>query len=310
MDLKEKYNEFYNKKIRNANEVEKKYMKLLKTKISDLDLTNEKIDLSLAIIEDKIASISSLKTNYINIYYKFLDYLKSQNIKCSCGFSKSYLTETRRIELIKYFQEAHTEEQVLKDFMIKNRTFRSDLKALEDGIDFCGTKLKIIFNKYDRDGKITIDDKGYHSSYNPFGLVLNMSELYLLTNIIPKMLKNYDINREYCNIINKIYPQLSDYAQDLMENKYFNQYIPREEFILESKLMKDSAINQLSFVSKAGKICSVMYKVDGGICKVEGRVRVPYNEDSFIVKKEDGTKEIILFEDFLGIENFFDEVYE
>ena len=155
-----------------------------------------------------------------------------------------------------------------------------------------------------------IDDKGYHSSYNPFGLVLNMSELYLLTNIIPKMLKNSDINREYINIINKIYPQLSCYAQDLMENKYFNCYISREEFKLESKMMKDSAISQLSFVSKAEKKCTVIYKVGGEIFKVEGRVRVPYNEDSFLVKKEDGSKLIILFEDFLGIENFFDEVYE
>ena len=77
MDLREKYKEFYNKKIRYANEIEKRYMKLLKDKINEIDLTNKNLSYSLEAIEDKIASISSLKTNYINVYDKFLKYLKN-----------------------------------------------------------------------------------------------------------------------------------------------------------------------------------------------------------------------------------------
>lgn len=311
MDLRKEYNKFYNMSFAKASLVEIKYLKLLKKKLNDLisaqkDYNYE--DLLLA-LEEEIKSISSLKANYLNIYYKFLDYLKKQNVTFKSGLPKNYLTETRRLELIKYFHKPHTEKEVLDNFMINNRTFRSDLKALEEGVEFCGCILKIKFNKYDRGGKITIDDIGYHSSYNPFGLVLNMSELYLLTNIVPKMIKNSYIRGEYSNIMNKIYPQLSEYALDLIKIDYKgDDYGPNNPFVLESETMKKSKKNQILYVLKTGKSCTVIYDTAEGSKKTQGYIHYDCG-NSFTVEKENGEKQEIMFDDFVAIENFFEDIY-
>ena len=176
------------------------------------------VERGIAAVEDYIRSLRNRKIKHIMVYLDFVSWLK-QNVSDSIqsNFPKDYVTSTRRIELIKYLQEPHSREDITEQLVVNERTLNSDFKALEDGIDVLGCTLKVKFRKYDREGRITVDGCEYHSSCNPVFLPLNMTELFLLTNIIPNYLTNTELCDSYKSILRKIYPQLTDYSLGLMK---------------------------------------------------------------------------------------------
>ena len=170
------------------------------------------------------------------------------------------------------------------------------------GIDFCGTKLKIKLSQYNREGRKTIDSDNYSSSCNPIGLPLNMTELYLLTNVVPNQIENEEVKRLYGAIIRKIYPQLSDYARELMKIKDCSI---TNKFEFEYEQLRNDAFEQLMYFMKRerDKECTVIYQENGERKETKGFISEGNDNSCFIVgNKENRTK--IQYIDFIGIKDF------
>ena len=300
MEIKKLYNEYYKTARYSESESERRHFKNLQLRINELE---EKSNLQDEIyeLEELLTIIKSNKYGCINAYNKFLKYLKDSGYNFKSNLPKNYETVTRRLELIKFLQKPKTRDQILEEFLIKRRTLDEDFAALEKGIDFCGTKLKIKLSQYDRKGRRTIDNDNYSSSCNPIGLALNMTELYLLTNVVPNQIENHEVKRLYENIIKKIYPQLSDYALGLMK---IEDCSTTNKFEIEYEQLKDDVFNQLLYFMKReeDKECTIIYQQNGERKEIKGFISQGSNS-SFIVRNKE-TETEINYIDFIGIEDF------
>jgi len=309
MAIKELFNN-YNKKVKyDVTESEKRHLKNLKSIINDL---SEKKDLQEEIddLEETITTITSNKYGCVNSYYKFLKYLKDNGYKnLKSNLAKNYETVTRRLELIKFLQTPKTREQILDEFLINSRTLDGDFSSLEKGIEFCGTKLEIKLSQYERQGRRTVDNEKYSSSCNPIGLPLNMTELYLLTNVVPNQIENEDVKRLYNNVIRKIYPQLSKHALALMN---IEDCFASNKFEFEYEQLVNDAFNQLMYFMKreSDKECIIIYQKNGERKEIKGFVCQGSDNSCFAIKNASGKTEI-KYIDFIGIdENCFKKNYE
>ncbi|NLO90346.1 MAG: HTH domain-containing protein [Clostridia bacterium] len=103
----------------------------------------------------------------------------------------------RRIEILKLLQgrEMRTGE-IAEYFDVDERTIRSDIKALRDGMDILGIKIE---SKHQGSQK-----HYYKSTVHPILLALNLSELYALL----KLLENAMLKRKgeiYKHIFQQVY---------------------------------------------------------------------------------------------------------
>ena len=187
-----------------------------------------------------------------------------------------------------------------------------DFVEIEKGIEFCGFPLSIKLSSYEKEGRRTINDgEGkYYSSCNPFGLALNMTELFILLKVIPNQLKDERIRSSYEQIISKIYPQLSSHAIDLLKIKDNSQ---SNVYQVEYEQLKNSVFHQLIYFIKTEKKCTVIYNDNGERKAISGIIKLNYDDnydDSFIVK-QNKSEIIIKFIDFIGVlDKDFKEQYE
>ena len=299
MALKVLFNEYYKQAKYSESESERRHFRNLKLRISELE---EKTNLQDEIddLEELLTTIKSNKYGCVNAYNKFLKHLKDRGLNVRSTLPKNYETVTRRLELIKFLQKPKTRQKILDEFLINRRTLDEDFATLEKGIDFCGTKLKIKLSQYDREGRRTIDCDNYSSSCNPIGLALNMTELYLLTNVIPNQIENDEVRRLYGSIIRKIYPQLSDYAMELMK---IEDLSTSNKFEIEYEQLKNDSFNQLMYFMKREKECTIIYQQNGERKEIKGTISLANNNSCFIVKNNEKETEI-KYIDFIGIEDF------
>lgn len=85
----------------------------------------------------------------------------------------------RRVEILKLLQgkEMRTSE-IAENFGVDERTIRTDMQALRDGIDILGIKIKI-------ESKHPGKQKHYYkSTVHPILLALNLSELFALLKLL------------------------------------------------------------------------------------------------------------------------------
>lgn len=301
MTIKELYNKFYVKVRYAKKDSERRHYKNLKTRIEELDISKCENDIQKQIncLEEEISQITSTKYSCVYSFYKFIDFLKENDHTIETSLSKNYETQTRRMELIRFLQTPKTREQILDEFLIKRRTLDEDFAALEKGIEFCGTKLKVKLSRYDRKGRRTVDGDNYTCTCHPIGLALNLTELFLLTEIIPNQIKNEEIKRRYKDLLHKIYPQLSDYAKKILK---LENYLGLNMYEIESEQLEKDAIQQLIYYLKREKRCTVVYQKNGERLCASGFVCLNV-EDGFSIR--DGKKEIIIeFKDFVGVVDF------
>jgi predicted DNA-binding transcriptional regulator YafY len=128
----------------------------------------------------------------------------------------------RRIEILKLLQgrEMRTGE-IAEYFDVDERTIRSDIQALRDGMDILGVKIRI-------ESKHEGTQKHYYkSTVHPIMLALNLSELYALL----KLLENAMLQSRgevYKHIFEQVYSQITDYAEGLIADKLKNKYAKTE----------------------------------------------------------------------------------
>lgn len=298
MALKELFNDFYKQAKYAKLESERRHFKNLKLRINELSVKTN-LQAEIDDLEELLTTIKSNKYGCINAYNKFLKYLKDSGFNVKSNLPKNYETLTRRLELIKFLQKPKTRKEILDEFLFNRRTLDEDFSSLEKGIEFCGTKLKIKLSQYAREGRKTVDNENYSSSCNPIGLALNMTELYLLTNVVPNQIENDEVKRLYNSIIRKIYPQLSDYARELMNIEDFST---SNKFEIEYEQLKNDNFDQLVYFMKRDKKCTIVYQQNGERQEIKGFISQGSNS-SFIVRNEE-TETEIKYIDFIGIEDF------
>lgn len=260
------------------------------------------VERGIAAVEDYIRSLRNRKIKHIMVYLDFVSWLK-QNVSDSIqsNFPKDYVTSTRRIELIKYLQEPHSREDITEQLVVNERTLNSDFKALEDGIDVLGCTLKVKFRKYDREGRITVDGCEYHSSCNPVFLPLNMTELFLLTNIIPNYLTNTELCDSYKSILKKIYPQLTDYSLGLMKIEKSDFPDTRSLYKFEYETLLKSHIYQLVYFLKRGEEATFVIVDNGKPKEIKGTID-NFSGDTFIIRNQTG-RLTVKIENYLGVKD-------
>lgn len=311
MEIKELYNNFLKTTKYEKSEIAKRNYKNLKDRIKELDFEGG-LQKDIDILEENISIIKSNKYGCVNAYNKFLAYLKSKGYNVSSSLKKNYETTTRRLELIKFLQTPKNREDIMKEFLISDRTLDTDFVEIEKGIEFCGFPLKIKLSSHEKEGRRTINDeeKKYCSSCNPFGLALNMTELYILLKVIPNQLNDERIRSSYEQIISRIYPQLSDNAINLLNIEDGSQ---DNVYYVEYEQLESSVFHQLIYFIKTGKSCTVIYAENGERREIRGKISLNYDEGnhaSFIVnQKNKETK--IKYIDFIGIlDKDFKELYK
>lgn len=298
MNIKEEFNEFYKSARYKDN---KEYF----TKLCEIIKSME--NPSLYEIEDYIRGVRSTKTRFIYAYNDFIKHLKAKGFDVSSGLPKNYDTQTRRLELIKFLQTPRTREDILNEFLINERTFNTDKKELENGIEVCGVRLKVKISTYNRNGNNTVDDEKYVCSCHPIFIALNATELYLLSKVIPDAIKdNYELSKAYSEILEKIYPQLTDYALKMIDvelNDFSNN--EKANYKWESTLLKHDVFKRLVYCIKQDREFTILYNNDNGmICEVTGYVR-DISNNPFYVENKNG-KTFIRIENFIDIKNFFE----
>ena len=325
MGIKEEFykiykTERYNEDIK-IREYYNKYNKLLDKVVDIINLKNKednlktkvksyvyKIQEAIDVMEKEISKIKSIPHGYIFVHNEFLSFLRSSGLKIESSLPKHYATETRRLEMIKLLQKPCKKAYLADYFDVDPKTISTDLEAIEKGVKYCGYILKVKVSKYRRDGNNTIDDEEICSSCNPIGLALNMSEIYFLTKMLPKKLeKDKFYKTQYNDILEKILPQLSSTANELMGFKQDDSM--ENEYVLECEDLKESALKQINFVLKRSKFCTFIYKENNEIKEVEGRIK-DMPDECILIQTNDGEIITINYDNFIRIKNFFDGVYE
>lgn len=282
----------HNKKGKNRKYVEKL-----------VDIVLQLDNPTIASIEEKILSVKSNKTRIVQVYKLFLRYIRREYAVAVESFlPKNYETTTRRIELIKYLHEQRTRKDILKEFAICERTLNEDLRELYEGIEFAGAKLRINTTKFNRDGNYSVDDDFNKSTCNPIALPLDMTELFFLTNVLTAAVADKKmISDEYESILEKIYPQLSNYALRLI-GKSEMEY-PSRDFVFEKDSINNNALHKLFYTVKTAGYFTFVYMSNGKRKSVVGKMVAP-GSDSFRIITENGDYEVINNSDFIDIENF------
>jgi len=165
----------------------------------------------------------------------------------------------RRIEILKLLQgrEMRTSE-IAEYFGVEERTIRSDIQALRDGMDILGVKIKI-------ESKHQGSQKHYYkSTVHPIMLALNLSELYALL----KLLENAMLQSRgevYRHIFEQVYSQITDYAEGLIADKLKNKYEKTEV----SNRLEEEAIRHkdimLVYWEKSGRFIEISYRNKDGV---------------------------------------------
>jgi predicted DNA-binding transcriptional regulator YafY len=186
----------------------------------------------------------------------------------------------RRIEILKLLQgrEMRTGE-IAEYFDVDERTIRSDIQALRDGMDILGVKIRI-------ESKHEGTQKHYYkSTVHPIMLALNLSELYALL----KLLENAMLQSRgevYKHIFEQVYSQITDYAEGLIADKLKNKYAKTEiSNLLEEEAFRHKDI-KLVYWAKSGRLIEISYRNKDGVPVNEEVRLIDIRENNEIVVRD------------------------
>lgn len=199
----------------------------------------------------------------------------------------------RRLKIIELLQgrEMRTGE-IAEECEVDDRTIRTDLLALELGMDVLGVKIKI-------DSRHEGSQKRYYiSTVHPIVLALNLSELFALLKLLENASMK-DGGEIYKNIFQGIYSQISDYAESriagLLKNKYDKTEIINmpEEDVFRHKDYK------LIYWQKSGRYIEISYlDIDNKPIKEKVKL-LDVRDDRLRIEGEDGKQRFTHYSDII-----------
>ena len=209
-------------------------------------------------------------------FYKYLEN-KRYSIDTNLGQIRYYdYPFERQLEIAKYLHTPHRLEEIKKQFSIDERTVRSDIAALRDGIEVLGTHIQI---EEETKGR----KKYYKSSLNPVFLPLNLTQVYALTVYMPRIsAESGSTNSDLLNeIASNIKAQLSDHAYERLfpnegrSSEHSVSYVNDESLAMSKKGI-------LMYLMKTGEKCSFYY------ADKKYRGSVAYCDDKYKIRLENG----------------------
>lgn len=162
----------------------------------------------------------------------------------------------RQIEIVKYLHERHTTREIAERFCVSDEIIRKDLRALREGIKIMGAKLQI---KEEQEGQERV--KYYSSTAHPILLILNLTEIYALTELLSRASAN-DSDEIYRSINERIQSQLTPYAKDKIRGNGRGDTIVENSWRNEKEMvMSDSACipTVIVYAEKANAPCSITF---------------------------------------------------
>jgi hypothetical protein len=133
---------------------------------------------------------------------------------------KDMSTLERQIEVIKFCHKPRNKIQIADKFFADERTIRRLTNDYIPSLDFPFMDVDIISVPSDERYKFTLEAGStelYKNSVHPVCLALNLTEVYLLTVGLLERITNDDVMYDvYVNLLNKIYTQLSEYGQEIL----------------------------------------------------------------------------------------------
>jgi len=206
---------------------------------------------------------------------------------------KKYEPFERRIEIIKLLHGKKMGTGELADhFGVDDRTIRADIDSLRVGMDVLGVKIKI-------ESKHEGSQKHYYiSTVHPIMLALNLSELFALLKLLENA-SSKNGGEVYKNIFQRIYSQMTDYAESriagLLENKYDKTEIINT---LEEEAFRHKDY-KLIFWLKSGMFIEISY-FDEDDKQFNEKVKLlDFDGDKLKVAGEDGKHRLIDYNDII-----------
>jgi len=200
----------------------------------------------------------------------------------------------RRVEILKLLQgrEMRTCE-IAEYFGVDERTIRTDIQALRDGMDILGMKIKI---ESKHPGK---QEHYYKSTVHPILLALNSSELFALLKLLTTA-KSQDRGEIYEHIFDLVYSQITDYAKGLIADKLKNENKHKKTEI--SNLLEEEAIKHkdilLVYWEKSGRFIEISYRTKDGLLVNEEVSLISICKDNeIIVRDKQGNEYSINYND-------------
>jgi len=158
----------------------------------------------------------------------------------------------RRLAILKLLQRKPMRTgEVADHFDVDDRTIRTDMDALRNGIDILGVKVKI-------DSKAQGGQKhSYKSTVHPIFLALNLSEVLALLNLLEDASQGKFSGNVYKRICNAVYAQLTEYARERLQGKLEKIYDGAEvQNLLEEDTLKkwvEYEQHAYAYLFKSGK---------------------------------------------------------
>ncbi|MGI6570034.1 MAG: HTH domain-containing protein [Caldicoprobacterales bacterium] len=198
----------------------------------------------------------------------------------------------RRIEILKLLQgkEMRTGE-IAEYFGVQERTIRSDIQSLRDGMDILGTKIKIE-SKHDGNQK-----QYYKSTVHPIILALNSSELFALLKLLESAaLENRgDV---YNHIFNVVYSQITDYAVKLIADKLQKKH-SKTDIVnqLEEEAFEKYKDYKLVYWEKSGRFIKISYLSEEGLLVDEEVKLIDIQGNKILVQDNHGNERLISYDE-------------
>lgn len=154
------------------------------------------------------------------------------------------------IKLLKYLQSGEDESakktrpQIAEHFSISETALKEHLSRLQDGCNMLGETVKI---EELRRAKNT-----YDSTVHPVFMALDLSDVYFLTVVVPRLAKNTMYCESAQRLAIKAHEQLSDYAKGIIDPIATNEGQNYNASI--SSWQQD-----LAWFEKSGKPCTILY---------------------------------------------------
>lgn len=288
MNIKEKFDEFICEKCDTLTGYvpnKDRTIETMKNKLNEFEEGDEEKDY-IKRMEEYIIANKSIHMQYIQLkFYKYLKEKYNKEVDTRLKNEKiNILPKERQIDILKNFHCEIKREELSKIYGVSERTIYEDLDSLEKGIVFMDTKIKVNFNARKSEFEDTV---------HPIFLALNLTEVNLLMNFLPEILKEYKQNchdsfkRKRINrvntLINRMKIQLSDYAVGELDINCKNidktmKYISEKEFIKNDD-------NYLDYLLKAERKTR-SFLING----IEYEGKIDYDDDGYFISTTDNKK--------------------
>ena len=187
----------------------------------------------------------------------------------------------RRLKIACYLHEPKSNAQIMEHFYINDKTVRTDLNALEEGMSFLGQEIKVQVVRENKKVR-------YVSTVHPIFLPLNLTEVYALTVGMLKLTSPdnpmFDIYEYLAQFVSD---QLSDYAKKIINNSAKEADVnlpqlkePYRGAYRDERTLIEGRKNAFGYMMKRGEQCTVEYTENDEIKTINGRMNFSKNNEN------------------------------